>query len=149
MNDHIAKPIDPQIMVAVLKTWLGAGLNEEPAPQVVTKTAQVEEPIFIRQELLERLLGDEQLLQTIIDGFLQDLPKRLQALEEGLAADDAATVRGQAHAIKGAAANVSAPALKRVAYQLEQAGETADLAGAEKLLKNLYQQVDLLKAQLC
>jgi len=145
MDDHVAKPIDPRLLGETLKKWLGNAPTEEPRETVdEDQSGQV----FIYQELVERLLGDEDLVQVILAGCLTDLPKRIVTLEQGLLAGDAITVRGQAHAIKGAAANISAPCLREAAYQLEEAGEAEDMAVCPELFTNLQRQFERLKGEL-
>ena len=147
MDDHVAKPINPQRLSDVLRHWL----KRTPISQtekVVAPAAPGGKTIFIREELLERLLGDESLVQTILDGFLGELPKRVEELKQALEQNDAPTVRNQAHALKGAAANISAPALREVAYQLEIAGEAEQLDTANQLFQKLQTQIESLKAEL-
>jgi signal transduction histidine kinase/DNA-binding response OmpR family regulator/HPt (histidine-containing phosphotransfer) domain-containing protein len=148
MNDHVAKPIEPQILLETLNKWFKAkaapgSFPDQPAPGQGRPT-----DIFDRGELVARLMGDVELLQLILAGFLEDIPQRIDALQNALAEGDALLVRRQAHTIKGAAANVSAPALGAVAYQLEQAGETADLVGADRLAVQLREQFALVQAEM-
>ena len=146
MDDHVAKPINPQRLSDVLRHWL----KESPADQSQHEDTEVsdEKTIFSREELLGRLLGDEDLVKTVLDGFLGELPKRIEALKQALEQNDAPVVRNQAHALKGAAANISAATLREAAYQLEIAGETGKLGSASQLFKNLQAQIELLKSKL-
>ncbi|SHJ19217.1 Signal transduction histidine kinase [Malonomonas rubra DSM 5091] len=146
MNDHVAKPIDPHALAEALRRWLPENpLSSEPQ-EVPSPTSGAE--VFDRKELLDRLLGDEDLVEIILAGALEDLPKRIASLEQGLAQKDAPLVRNQAHAIKGAAANISAPAVKAVASLLEKAGEAQDLLTAADLLVDLQREFARLRELL-
>ena len=51
---------------------------------------------------LASVQGDEDLLREIIEAFLEEAPKQVAALDQGMAAGDAVVVRRAAHTIKGA-----------------------------------------------
>jgi HPt (histidine-containing phosphotransfer) domain-containing protein len=98
---------------------------------------------------MARLMGDEELARTIIAGFLEDIPKRIHSLKTHLDQGEDGLAGGQAHAIKGAAANMGGLALSALASQIEEVGkaggrreELASLAPA------MERQFDLLKTHL-
>ena len=68
------------------------------------------------------------LAHAVAVGFLEDLPRQLDALEAFLGAGDLPAAVRQAHTIKGASANMGAEALREGAWSLEQAGRAGDLA---------------------
>ena len=72
-------------------------------------------------------LGDEELARIVVDGFLEDAPRLIEALRSSLAAGDAAGAIRLAHTIKGASATVGGEALRAAAWELEQAGTAGDL----------------------
>jgi HPt (histidine-containing phosphotransfer) domain-containing protein len=76
-------------------------------------------PVFDESALLGRLMGDRKLERRILGGFLDDIPKQLAALASNLNACDASAAGRTAHSIEGAAASVSAAALRDVAYEME------------------------------
>jgi two-component system, sensor histidine kinase and response regulator len=68
----------------------------------------------------------------LVKGFLQDAASQLGSLRVELQGGDVPTVRRRVHTIKGAAANVSANALRALALEAEQAataGHLEDVAG--------------------
>ena len=85
-------------------------------------------------------MGDRDLAQTIVGGFLEDIPQQLAALESHLAARDTAAAGLQAHSIKGAAANVGGVALERAALAMEHAGKAGDLHAMEARFSELKEQ---------
>jgi len=55
---------------------------------------------------------------------------------------------GQAHKIKGAAANVTALTFQETAYDMERAGKAGDMESLYRLLPELEQKFQELKAQM-
>jgi HPt (histidine-containing phosphotransfer) domain-containing protein len=106
------------------------------------------EKVFDRTALLNRVLGDEDLAREVIAVFLGDIPNKIKALRLALDSRDASQMRDQAHAVKGAARNISAAALGDVAFQMEQAGESADMNKAVPLMAEIEEQFKVLKNTL-
>lgn len=104
--------------------------------------------VFDRAAMLQRLLGDESLVEVVLERFLSDTPRRIAALGEALARDDAAQSRLHAHTIKSAAANINAAALSDMAAALETAAETDHLQTARDFFPGLREQFDILKQVL-
>lgn len=97
-------------------------------------------------EGLARAGDDVDFFKELIELFLEDVPNRLQALEDALAAGSAAEAAAAAHSIKGAAANLSATAVRDRAYELEQRARGDDLDGIEPGVEALKQEVMRLEA---
>jgi len=104
--------------------------------------------VFDRAALLDRLLGYEDLVQTVLTGFLDDLPRQLEAMQGYFDAKDAQGIQRQAHTIKGAAANVGGEALAALAFELEKAGQAGDLTTVEAGIVELTTQFEWLKAAI-
>jgi HPt (histidine-containing phosphotransfer) domain-containing protein len=90
---------------------------------------------FDRGEFLHRLSGDEELFADVIRLFLEDCPQRLAAIQAALDAHNAEDVRTSAHALKGAAANLSARRLAEAAHALEQMGANRQLEASDAAFK--------------
>lgn len=101
--------------------------------------------IFNRQALLQRVDGDEELLENLLDIFLDHTPKQLLDIRWALETGDAVQVEGQAHSLKGAAASINAESLMAAARQVELAGKNCALEGAWALVENLDQEFKRLK----
>ncbi len=152
MNDYVTKPVSPQALTDVLGRWL----TEVAAPSVadaarVSPIVYAQEStvaIFDRAGMMERLMDDEELIQTVIESFLEDIPQQLAALQEYFKADDAAGIELKAHTIKGASSNVGAERLRETAGKIEQAAKTGDLAAAQKHWAELNAQFEALKAAM-
>ena len=104
--------------------------------------------VFREQELLARLSGDQALARTIVAGFLSDAPGQLQKLKQLIEQGNAKAASAQAHALKGAAATVSAPGLRELTIQIQQAVTDGELSRAAALLGPLDKEFGRLAATL-
>ena len=112
MDGYLSKPIEPAMLYAVVEDRSTPGaraVDASPAPMHVNDAA-----------LRERLGSDEALVNEVIAAFLEDCPARLAAIKRAIAQSDFKAVCEAAHALKGAAGNLSAPSLFAMAQTLEQ-----------------------------
>ena len=153
MNGYVSKPIDPLALANELEKWIGknmpgipkvASLEKEKAPDDEATVFR----IFDRPTLLKRLMDDEGLAETIVAGFLDDMPKQMAALRSFVENGQAEQAGGQAHKIKGGAGNVTALAFQETADDMERAGKAGDMASLQKLLPELEQRFLQLKAKM-
>jgi two-component system sensor histidine kinase/response regulator len=94
-------------------------------------------PSLDRHSLLERLGGDEELMQAVLRIFLEDCPKRLADIKSAVEACDAERIRTSAHALKGAAGNLSAIGLFEAARTLERIGQEGRIDAADAAWREL------------
>jgi HPt (histidine-containing phosphotransfer) domain-containing protein len=80
---------------------------------------------------MERLGGDRDHFAEVAGLFLEVCPAALSAIKAAIDDKDAARLRAAAHALKGAALNLSARALSDAANTLEQLGAESRLEPAE------------------
>ena len=155
MSDYLAKPVEPRQLADVLEKWLNppasAGEVNPPAgqsPATKLLSTKVNQAVFNQEDLLARLMGDQGLASKVIAGFLDDVPRQLRTLKNKLEEGDAAGRRLQAHALKGAAATVSAEALRALCSEAQEAAAARELSRALALLPCLEEQFELLKTTL-
>ncbi|HEV8209840.1 MAG TPA: response regulator [Vicinamibacterales bacterium] len=124
MDGYLSKPIDPVMLYAALEhdtAGPAPAALQPPAPTVAVD----------REQLLMRLGGDEELLTEVVDLFLADCPVRLTAIKAAVDARDAAGIRTAAHALKGAAGNLSAVRLVAATHTLERIGADGRLEATQ------------------
>ncbi len=75
---------------------------------------------FDRDDLTRRIGNDEELISEIIKDYLLQLPLRIQDISKALIEEDFARAKAAAHALKGASANISAAAMRKTAFEIEE-----------------------------
>jgi HPt (histidine-containing phosphotransfer) domain-containing protein len=101
--------------------------------------------VFDKAAMRARLMEDEELVRTVAKGFLEDIPRQIEALRGYLADGDGPGAERQAHTIRGAAANVGGELLRAVAFEMEKAAKDVDLDLARGHTAELEAQFDRLK----
>lgn len=91
-------------------------------------------------ELLERCLNSFELAERILSKFEQTFTGDLALLDEAFTERSSERIAGIAHRLKGASANVAAPALAAVASELERAGRSHLLDEIPALLEDLNRE---------
>lgn len=138
MDDYLGKPFTESSLVETLGKWL-PGMETIPAEVATNRGQELGSPIFDRRELVARV-GNEAALPRLLAMFLAQLPAEIETLKERIAANDVVAAWGQAHKIKGMAANASCRALSVMALQLEKSGKADDLAAMETIFPWLEKQ---------
>jgi len=158
MSDYLAKPVEPRQLADVLEKWLNPPASSGevsptasllPAkPEATLKETIINPVVFNQEDLMARLMGDKDLASKVIAGFLDDAPRQLGILKKMLEEGDADGARSQAHTLKGAAATLSAEALRALCSEAQDAAESMELSSALALLPRLQEQFELLKTTL-
>jgi CheY-like chemotaxis protein len=159
MDDYISKPFDPPELLATIGALLGtkqvvqvrtAPRNDGgclPKVAVETPSAAPPRPLDI-DSLLERCLGNVELVQTMLEKFKGMAADKLAELSRQIASNNASEASRVAHALKGSAANMSAGGIAAVAAEIEKAGRSADLAAAERQLERLREEIERCNADI-
>jgi len=152
MDDYLAKPVEPAELAGKLDRWGSRASGERRPAELESRPADGADggrkEVFCPAELLERLMGDQDLARSIIAGFLSDIPQQIARLKAYVQTGDAVAAQRQAHTIKGAAGNIGAPALLQAAYDVEELGRAGRLAEAVKGLPRLEIEFERLKEVL-
>ena len=127
MNDHVAKPIDPDALFHTLRRWLKPGFEATAVGQPATGAPPGAEPALPAIPGLDtvsglrRVAGNRKLYRDLLDQYVvgqADAPARIQA---ALAAGDRAAAERLAHTLKGVSGNIGATVIEPLAAELEQA----------------------------
>lgn len=138
MDDYLTKPIVLDRLATVLERWLDhPAVVETPAmADRITTTADAN-AVFSYEDLLDLLMGDGELADSLLKMFVANTPTDIDELRQAIAQGNTEQVIASAHLIKGAAANLCAPAINAAAYAIEQAARGRNIADAGSLLSRL------------
>ena len=131
MNDHVSKPIDPELLFETLLKWVQrspeVGIDENsPAEMEMETTSFSDEPGFPELDGihvavgLKRLLGNKAAYRRILLGFSQEFENAAGTLRNLVDQGKYEAAEMLVHAIKGAGGNVGAEALQAAAAALEK-----------------------------
>lgn len=161
MDDHVTKPIDPEQLWATLGRWVHRDVGDETSdaargatpPTGDDRGTDVLEGIGALEDIrgldveegLRVCQGDRQLYERLLGMLVEHHGDFERQFRTALAEDGRAQAGAQAHALKGVAANVRAPALAAAAGRLEAAcAAPAEAAVEERLLDTLGELHPLL-----
>jgi PAS domain S-box-containing protein len=157
MDDYISKPIQAEELEEVLRRCKsrkgrsftkGSELHPSTLNTLVTPMDQV--PVLDLQafQSLQKMMGGEQAaLTTLINCYLTESPKLIQAIIDALTTANANALREAAHSLKSSSASLGATRLAQLCKTLETCGRNGDLAIADEVA-HLQVEYDLVKATL-
>ncbi len=150
MNDYIAKPVSPHELAEVLDRWLPGRKDPVVLSHMRQQTSLF--PIdaerirrFDPKALLDRLMGDEDLMRGVLEDVIFDVPNRFHTLTANLAEGDSDGARREAHTIKSTAKLLDDASLSQLALKMENAAADGDLW----LVKTHMPELDALIKALC
>ena len=151
MNDYCEKPLDEEILLAKIKTWLLPNKLLMPdAPSEAMKLEKMSvpaneaEPVIDYARAIEEFDGDKDFLNELLKEFLQITTGKVEILAQGLEKNDIQSVKENAHAVKGGASNLTAMPLSRVAAALENLAKSGNLETGTDLLEDLKLRLEEL-----
>ena len=137
MNDFLTKPVRLEELADLLeripqtrsnkKAGDKAGSDDQTTTALpVPPPAAPPAAVFNRKALLAKIDHDEELYRELLQDFLESGREYLEEIARAAAENDPESLRNAAHALKGSAGSLEAPAVQAAALELEQAARTAD-----------------------
>ena len=148
MNGYLSKPFKPHELFAVAEGW-AAGDGESVAhrePETKPPAPPAADLERLRRELTEA--GAADALGPILDTFLADAPKRMEALVAALQAGDLAATAKAAHAFKSASATIGAAGLAQMLADIEQRGKARSADGLGALVEDARKETGRVLEQV-
>ena len=173
MDDYLTKPITHDDMEKILSKWLAHKLtlnSSLPIDDEVSDTThehKVEKialneitmqtsddfktlEVWDRNDVLTRMGGKEESLHRLVKIFIDDLPKRIEELQQTLNGGgiNNEIIQAQAHIIKGMSGNIGAKNLHQLATELEKFAQNLDMNKIQTLWPKFLEQYKMLSQRL-
>lgn len=164
MDDYLTKPIQVEKLVKALGKCRpniakeqergGSGENEEIISSALPhRVLPLCTPVSLDAKALQIIRdmageGAEEVLAQVIDAYLEDAPKLLQAIAGALALKDAQTLHRSAHTLKSSSTILGATHLGNLCKELEAIAQTGTIQDREPKLSHLEAEYERVKAAL-
>ena len=126
MDTWVSKPVDATTLIDAIDQYLGGGTAAMPA------TRQHDEPV------------EEELTETLIAGFLEELPQLVAQLQQAAREENLARLKDLGHRLRGASGFLKLSTLSAHARALEDAGSDKDPALASRVTAELIDELNAL-----
>jgi two-component system, sensor histidine kinase and response regulator len=151
MNDHVAKPINPQQMFSTLAKWIEPGKRELPLSYQKPKKEnenQTELPdnvpgIDIKTGLT-RVGGNKKLYQNLLIKFHRDNQDTTEQIHKALKQEDNELAQRLAHTVKGVSGNIGATMIQKTAEIVELKIKNGETDNLTKPIQTLKEQLDMV-----
>ncbi|HBY62433.1 MAG TPA: hypothetical protein DEH78_21635 [Solibacterales bacterium] len=140
MDGYLTKPIESQELLRVMQQVVGRTTTPGPASETVR--------LIDRDVALERVDGDEELLQEVARLFLQEYPQLVDRVRAAISGGNASELEHAAHSLKGSVSNFGAARVVAAAFALERLGRSGATEGGEQLLQVLEESLHPLHLEL-
>lgn len=137
MDDYISKPIRVQQLVQALSKC-----------QALCPSAPVN--VKMLHSLMRDMAGENaaEIMTELIDCYLEEAPKLLQAMSKAVAHGDAKALRQAAHTLKSSSLSYGAVNLSNLCRELEAIACTGTIAGAKEKVSQLEFEYEGVQAAL-
>jgi CheY-like chemotaxis protein len=147
MNDYLTKPVRKEKLKEALDRWISTPIHPQATPTGGEKHStngldpKALPVIFDAPAMLQNIGGDTDLLEQLVEMFLQRHQPMLEAIRAALADRDQVAVEQAAHALKGTASNLCASEVVLYAGQLEAFGRLGTLVEGPMIYTQLEKAV--------
>ncbi len=147
MDDYISKPVHGPDLLRLLQKFAppSAPVVAPVSAPRATVAPRGDKPVFDRETALDRVNGEAELLDEVIELFLTDAPNRLAEVRTALEQGDPKRLQMAAHSLKGAAGYVGADRTSAQALKLEELGRRGELSQAVDEYQLLEREVESLR----
>jgi PAS domain S-box-containing protein len=166
MDDYLSKPIRMEELAAALSRCrprvaprpsaaareAGVGSQARPEREPLGQLGQPRSAGVLHPPALERLMqtiGDDRgILAALIDTFLDEVPRLVDAARQGLQQGQADEVRRAAHTLKSNGATFGATHLSELSRELEALARSGTLEGTTDLLARIEAEYESVRIAL-
>jgi two-component system sensor histidine kinase/response regulator len=119
--------------------------DSAPVPESEPIPSALRPPSWSRSEVLDRLGGDQVLLEELCQIFLKESPRLMERLRQGMANGDAEAVHRAAHSLKGEVSYLAAAGATQAAQRLEDMGHERNLSLVSEAVRVMERELDQLR----
>lgn len=159
MNDYITKPINPELLLGMLRQYLIEDETESEIETSTTKnsplklvngttndvTHETENEVSLRDHnlwdhdaALQHLMKNEETLNHLVNRFIQDLPIKVEALKHSLDTNNQEQALQSLHAMKEITRNLKTLLLNKHVLELEETLLNNNVQSAKYAFSELY-----------
>jgi HPt (histidine-containing phosphotransfer) domain-containing protein len=143
MDDYLSKPAKlAEIEQAIARVMAPDATRKQPT--VTRKPTRAETALWDRAAALDRVGGDESLLNELIEVFFNDYPALAARLTEALERGDLGSLREPAHTLKGSLGYLGVPQAASLAQKIEAASQVEDATSAVNLIDTFMAEIETL-----
>jgi two-component system sensor histidine kinase/response regulator len=147
MDGYVSKPVQARELYQAIAELIPSTATIPSGSE--GRAGSEKSPVVIdRAAALERVGGDKELLHELTEVFLQDCPRMVEEVIEGLCDVDPVKVKRGAHSIKGAVGILGGKAAFEAALRLETMARLGDLSKADVAWQELREALELLRNML-
>ena len=150
MNDCVGKPLKPALLRAVVRNWIHSEskmqsrrISPDDAAPEDKRPEDNQFPLDL-QRAVQGFMGRKDVLARVLQTFIISTGTKIDNIRRAVRDSDYSLIESEAHDIRGAAANLTADKLARLAADLEQAAEREQLALTGELTDKLDQEIQCL-----
>ncbi len=141
MDAYVSKPFKAEELFATIAQLVGSGPTVPVVPELVEEELF---ELFDHREALQRVEGNLDLLQEMVDLFLDEFPAVKVAILEGLAEGDLELVANGSHQLRGNLLTFAAHRAADVARSVEVRAVAGDHNGTEEAWNQLHEMINQL-----
>ena len=143
MDDYVSKPLREDELIDVICRCIEL---KDTCEGDLSKDGEVDKKVILDlDELLDRVLGDQELANRVIETFQNNIPKRLKDLDNAIANEDFTRIKEIAHDLKGSSGNISAEGVKKASVELEKAALEKSFDNVEICIGKLEEELKRLE----
>lgn len=149
MDDYVSKPVKPKDLADAINRQLsGTKRAEQQLTNEKVEAETLNSIIFDVNSLMERISGDKELFEELVNLFIEDTPKHLASIKKAYDNKNVDEIQHIAHSIKGSSGNFGASSMQKVALSLEQTAKTGNFSKMGHLIDALEMEFEMLKKEI-
>jgi len=143
MDDYLAKPLRPQLLLAAFDKYL-FGITDAIIVNEVTNSNKLEH--FDRADILKDYNNEEQIIDTLLAMAFNSIPQYISDLQTAIMSNDSKQIKFNAHTLKGMARGIGFTILADYALQIEKYAES-HLTQCNELYIMIVKEFEFLKTE--